>query len=117
MRGVTAGEDQAQPVLRHDVLLVGDELEMARDLVLLLDETRTPPQAIDPLVARRADEPRDRVRRHSFRRPLLERRRAGLLQRLLGDVEVVEEANQRRDDPPVLGAKDLLDAHGRPTGA
>ena len=54
-----------------------------------------------------------RIRRRAGHRPLLERRRERLLERLLGHVEVAEQTDQRGQDPPVLRSKDLLDAHGR----
>ena len=42
-------------------------------------------------------------------RPPLERRDVGVRDRLLGEVEVAEDADQGRDDPPVLLAEDAGD--------
>ena len=50
------------------------------------------------------------VRGHAGHRPLLERHRERVLERLLGRVHVAEQADERGQDPPVLRPKDLLDA-------
>lgn len=47
--------------------------------------------------------------RHSLHRPLLERRRERILQRLLGEIEIAEETDQRGEDAAGLGAIDRLD--------
>ena len=46
---------------------------------------------------------------HAVARPLLDRGREGVVQRLLGQVEVAEEADQRGEDAARLGAVDGLD--------
>ena len=113
-RRVAAREDQAEPVLRHRrILLLGRQLEMPRDLLLLLREPRAPADPVDRLVPRGGDQPARRIRRRAGHRPLLDRDRERLLERLLGHVEIAQEADQRGQDSPVLRPKDLLDAHGR----
>ena len=117
-RGMAAREDQAEPVLGHGRLLVTSQqrsrqLDVPRDLFLLLLEPGTPAQPVDRLVPSGGDQPAHRIRRGTGRRPLPQPRRECLLERLLGHVDVAEQAYQRGQDPTVLRAKDLLDAHGR----
>src|SRR5207244_12048627 len=76
-------------------------------------EAGAPAEPVDRLVARGPDQPGYGIVRHAGRGPLLERHLERLLQRLLGHVEIAEHANQRGQDPSVLGAKDLLDVHAR----
>jgi hypothetical protein len=67
-------------------------------------------QAVDRPVARDADDPGARVVRHPVARPALQRSNEGLLDRLLGQVEVAEDADQRRDRPPRLSPEQAVDA-------
>src|SRR5438552_19003499 len=69
-----------------------------------------PAQAVDRLVAADIDQPGTRVRRDAVRRPLLHRRSKGILQALLGELEIANEADQRREDATRLVAEDRLDA-------
>ena len=46
---------------------------------------------------------------HAIARPLLERRGEGVVQRLLGEIEVAEQADQGREDAARLGAVDSVD--------
>src|SRR6266571_1569593 len=66
-------------------------------------------QPVDRLESASGDEPRARIRRHAFDRPALHRRRKRILQRLLGEVEVAEEADQGGQDAAGFGAVDRLD--------
>ena len=71
-------------------------------------EARAPADAVDGLEAAGRHEPGARIRRHAVARPLLERRPESVVQRLLGEVEVAEQADQRREDAPRFGAIDGL---------
>ena len=64
---------------------------------------------VDRLEAAGRDEPRARIVGHAVARPLLDRRREGVVQRLLGEVEVAEQADQRGEDAARLGAVDGVD--------
>ena len=82
----------------------------------LRDQPRVPAQAVDRLVPRGGDQPAHWIRGRAGHGPLHHCRRDRLLERLLCHVEVAEEADQGGQDPPMFGAKDLLDAHGRLMG-
>src|SRR5205085_822576 len=66
------------------------------------------PDPVQGSVARRRDEPRGGVRRHSVAPPPFRGDREGLLRGFLGDVEVAEEADQRREDAPPLLAEGVF---------
>jgi hypothetical protein len=68
-----------------------------------------PPDAIDRGVARGRDEPRARVGRDAVARPAGRGGGEGLLRRLLGEVEVAEEADQGRQDATPFVVEDLLE--------
>jgi hypothetical protein len=109
---VAAGEDQSQPIVRNGalvdfVLLAGghERLELA-DLVL---EPPRPPDPVDRLVPGGGRDPRPRVGRDAARRPDLERDDEGVLHGLLGEVEVAEHADERRDRPPRFLAEQAID--------
>ena len=75
-----------------------------------LDERRVEPgapaHAVDRLEAPGRDEPRARIRGHAVARPALDGRGERVVQRLLGEVEVAEQADQRGEDAARLGAVD-----------
>ena len=102
--GMTAREDQPQPVIL-DALIVPHGslrdvgLEPLGDPRQRLVESRPPAHAIDGLETPRRHQPRPRVRRHAVPWPLLHGRSKGILQRLLGQVEVAEQADQGGEDP------------------
>jgi hypothetical protein len=108
---VAAGEDQPQLVVL-DTLIgllcrvsgVGDEL---------LDETRlrpieagAPPHSVDGLEAAGRHEPRPRIGRHAFPRPLFHCRGKGIVQCLLGNLEVAEQPDQGGENATRVGAVD-----------
>ena len=114
-RRMAAREDQAEPVLRHGRVLL--RRPRARDAA------RSPPASGRGACAGAAGRSPCAARSETSqvtgfggagRRPLLERRRERLLERLLGHVDVAEQPDQGGEDSPVLRAKDLLDAHGHP---
>jgi hypothetical protein len=112
---VADGEDQPQP-------LVGDRAHERLVLVLAaqrpqLGLQRDPPAgpaalAPDPVdrpVARRGDDPRRRVRGRAVARPALQRDQERVLDRLLGAIEVAEDAREQRDRLPRLAPEQAVD--------
>jgi hypothetical protein len=61
------------------------------------------------MVARGRRQPCAGVARQPICRPALRGRRERLLRGFLGEIEVAEEADQRREDTAPLLAKDLLE--------
>jgi hypothetical protein len=61
------------------------------------------------VVARSRRQPRARVARQPIAAPALCGRRERLLGGFLGEIEVAEEADQRREDASPLLAEDLLE--------
>ena len=109
-RGVAAGEDQLQPLVRerllvHLVLHGLGHLEQAR----LLGERALATQAVDRAVAGRDRQPRARIGRRAVARPALGGSRERLLRGFLGEIEVAEEADQAREHTAPLVAEDLLE--------
>ena len=118
-RRVTAGEDQAQPVIGdlHLVLrrarLQGPQLAFEGRLpdqgLGLLGQPPPASQSIDGAVPRRGRDPRARVGRDATLRPCLERADERVLDGLLGKVEVARHPDQRRDRPALLLAEQAID--------
>ena len=69
---------------------------------------RAPPDRVDGLETSRGHEPRSGIGRHAVARPLLERGPERVVQRLLGAIEVAEQADQRGQDAARLGAVDRV---------
>src|SRR5262249_46224120 len=107
-RRVTASEDESQPLVGNDVLLVVRVYRLLEQLHLARERALTA-HAVDRRVASGRDDPAGRVPRLALDRPALERTRVGVLQRVLGELEVAEDANQRCEDSSVLLAKDGFD--------
>jgi hypothetical protein len=110
---VAAGEDQAQAVVGHGALLgrlvAGVQ---QRGLGVPVGAGRLPPEAVDRPVAGGGDDPSRRARRQPAGRPPLERRGERVLDRLLGDLDVTEDADQDGHRAAVLLAEDTLDLRG-----
>ena len=70
------------------------------------------PQAVDGAVAGGGDDPSGRARRDPAVRPAPEGLDEGVLDRLLGDVDVTESADQDSNRPPVFLTEDSLDVCG-----
>src|SRR4029078_5295924 len=77
-------------------------------LGLVAQDTR-PAQPVDGPVARGRRDPRARVRRDAALGARLESDDERVLDRLLGEVEVAEHADERRDRPTLLRTEDLID--------
>jgi hypothetical protein len=106
-RRMAAREEHPQPVVDHglgswiadDVRDVGRRLiEAGRELAQRGVEAGTPPQAVDRPKATGRDQPRPRAGRDAGARPCLGRGDEGILEGLLGEVEVPEEPDERRED-------------------
>ena len=81
----------------------------AREELVLLGAEPLAAQTVDRLVAGDPRDPRPGVVRNALPRPALERDDEGFLNRLLGEVEVAEDADQRRDRPPRLAPEQAVD--------
>ena len=113
---VTAREDQPEPLVGDLRLvdsvgdhLLGPLLEVARPGRLGRPPRPLAAQAVDRPVARGREDPGQRRVRRPVARPAGERDRVGVLQRVLGAVDVAEGARQDRQRPPVLLADDAGD--------
>ncbi len=104
---VAAGEDQTQPVV-GDVVVLGFD-HVLRDIELAGSLAPGLPKAIDGLEPAGRDQPRAGVRGCPLDRPALHRRRERILKRLLGEIEVAEQADQGREDAAGLRAINRLD--------
>ena len=115
-RRMAAGEDQAQPVIGHSLLLrrsvvrrVGTVQVMCLRVPLVTD--RLAAQPVDGPVAGGRDDPRAGIGRLALRRPPGDRHGERVLDRFLSGVDVAEEADQGSDAAAVLPAEDSLDSH------
>src|SRR6266513_724032 len=110
---MAAGEDQPQPIvgngaLGHLLVLVGGG-HQGLELAHLVLEAAGPANAVDRLVPRGRRYPAARIRRHAALGPDLERDEERVLYRLLGEVEVAEDPDERSDRPPRLLAEQAID--------
>jgi hypothetical protein len=125
---MAAREDQSQSIVgdRHVGVaptgLVGldaGELRLdrsvPREFLRLVPQSSATAQPVDGPIARRRRDPRARVVRDTADRPGLERRDERLLDGLLGQVEVAEDTDERRDGSPRLVSEQAIDdlARGR----
>jgi hypothetical protein len=101
---VAAGEDQLESLVGNGSLLVlrdpfgaGEQLGLALERPLAAD-------AVDRPVAGGRDDPRTRVRRDAVARPAFRGAYEGVLDRVLGEVEVAENAAEDRDRAGALVA-------------
>ena len=106
-RGVTAGEDQPQPLI-PDTTVVTRRLvcrRQHRDLLQLGGPGRSAAQLVERTVTRRRGEPRAGVAGNAVAGPGLQRPRDGVLRALLGEVPVTRGRDEGRDDPAPFLAK------------
>jgi hypothetical protein len=117
---VTAREDQSQSIVRDRHLGIGrtDRLECRQlrldrgvpgELLGLVTQPATPAQAVDRPVPGGRRDPRAGIGGDAPVGPDLEGRDEGVLDRLLGEVEVAEDADQGRDRPSLLLAEQAVD--------
>jgi hypothetical protein len=122
-RRMAAREEQPQPVVgeRRVHWVVRDSGHQPLQLAQLVLVAALASEAVDGAVARRAHDPGAGVVRRPVPRPALERGHEGLLNHLLGEVEVAEDADQGRDRPPRLlpeqAVGDLCGTPYRPASA
>ena len=123
-RRVTAGEDQAQPIVVHGVVLPTGGLdrlvagmEQGR-LRVPVGARRLAAEAIDGAVAGGGDDPPRRAGRQPRLRPARGRRRERVLDGVLGHADVAEDAGQHGHRAAVLLAEHPFDVpRGRWIGA
>jgi hypothetical protein len=66
------------------------------------------PERVDRLEATGGHQPRSRVSRNSCVRPVLHRRSKCIMHRLLGQIEIAEETDERRENAARIGAIDRI---------
>jgi hypothetical protein len=115
---MAAGEDEPQSVIDAvrcgHLILLGParrrvDLRLPAELRGLVGE---PPVAADPVdrpIASRGRDPRPRVPRHALCRPHFERPGEGVLNGLLGEIEVTQHPDEGRDRPPRFLAEQAVD--------
>src|SRR5271170_8047357 len=115
---MTAGEDQPQALVGEHAFLSRSFgvrallLEHPDQLLATFAETRLTSNAVDRFVTRRADDPGSRILRYALAPPLLHGGRERLLRRILGEVEVADKMNERRNNPPEFFAVKLFQYGG-----
>ena len=118
-RRMATREDEAESIIgdghvvlwwpRVDRAQVRFDRGVAREHLGLLGQSFPTTDAIDRPVPRRRRDPRSWVVRHATLRPGFERRDERVLDGFLGEVEVAQHADQRRDGAALLLAKDAID--------
>ena len=110
-RRVAAREHEREPVVRdrRHVVLLGAQLLQSRQQLRLAGERALAPDAVDRTVAGGGDDPGGGIPRGALAGPAFECGRERVLHRVLGELEVAEDANQDRDGPAPLLAEDRLD--------
>jgi len=96
-RRVAAGEHQLEPLVGDRRLLVLGELRRTREQLRLPRQRPVAPDPVDRAVAGGGDDPGAGIRGHAVPRPALRRPDERLLHRVLGEVEVAEDAAEDRD--------------------
>src|SRR3954454_17045161 len=110
-RRVAAGEDQLEPLVGNHSLLVLRELLGPREQLRLAGQRLLAADPVDRRVPGRGHDPGARVAGSSVAWPPLRRPDEGVLHRVLGEVEVTEDAAEDRDRAGRLvavGAGELL---------
>ena len=111
---MAAGEDQPQHVVveRGVTDLVGGRCvkqQFVREFALLAAKRDLPANPVDRLVAPHIDQPCPRIGRRIGLGPALQRHRDRILQRVLGKIEIADEADQRGQHASRLVAEYLFD--------
>ena len=102
---MSPGTRPAAPRTLPPLLLAGN-LVQTREELGLAREHPVAPDPVDRPVPRGRHEPRRRVARHSVARPSLESRRHGVLESVLGKLEIAEDRHQRGEDAATFLAED-----------
>src|SRR6202166_309642 len=107
---MTAGKDQAQPIILNAVLFIGPfrrtplRFEISHELVLGRIKSCPSTQSINRFESGRRNQPWSRVLGYSTRRPQAQRSRKGLVHRLLGKIKITEQADKSCQDPSRIHA-------------
>src|SRR5580693_8376392 len=114
---MTAGKDQAEPVVFKVVILkavvfvlIGPSgrtrlrFEMSPELVLRRIKSCPSTQSINGFESGRRNQPWSRVAGYSTSRPQAQRSRKGFVHRLLGKIKITEQADQSCQDSPRIYA-------------
>src|SRR5207245_1198409 len=111
---MTAREDQAEAIVLDAVArlqllrVVRGCVEPPGELSDRRVEPRPPAHGIDRLEAAGRYQPRARAPRDTVAWPALHRRRERVMQRLLGQVKIAEQADQRGEDAARVGTVDAV---------
>src|SRR5947209_15526626 len=110
---MAASEDEAQPVVlntfmvpRRRVSAIGGE--SCLNIVWQRFKSSTPADCVDRLEAAGRYKPSPRIGGHTIARPLLQSCIERIVQRLLGDIEVAEEAGSRGEARASLRTVDAV---------
>src|SRR5271168_1233721 len=101
---MTAGKDQAQPIILKAGLFLGSlrctplRFEMSHELVLRRIKSCPSTQSINGFESGRGNQPWSRVAGYSTPRPQAQRSRKGFVHRLLGKIKITEQADQGCQD-------------------
>src|SRR6266404_7604249 len=101
---MTAGKNQAQPIILKVVLLIPPfprtrlRFEISHELVLRRIKSCPSAQSINGFESGRRNQPWSRVAGYSTPRPQAQRRRKGFVHRLLGKIKITEQADQSCQD-------------------
>ncbi len=116
---MAASEDQPQHVVIEHRIVAGfasvgrGEFDFAQQLLLLAAKRDLAADAVDRLVAPDIDQPCARIGGRLPGRPVLECDRERILQGVLGEIEIADQADQRRQRATRLVAKYGFDVAGR----
>ncbi len=88
------------------------EQDLMRQLLLLAANGDGASHAVDRLVAPDIDQPGPRIGGDLADRPALQRHLEGILQGVLGQIEIADETDQRRERSARLVAEDFFDLAG-----
>ena len=112
---MAAREDQAETIVFYRISLIEIGRGDHRSIKLIGGrgqrgiEARGLAQTINGFEAPGGDQPRARILRHAVARPGIERGDKGVMQRLLGEIEIAEKADECGEHAARIGAIDRVD--------
>ena len=101
---MTAGKNQAQPVILKAVVFIGPfrrtrlQFEISHEFVLRRIKSRPSPQSINGFESGRRNQPRSRVAGYSTCGPRAQCSRKSFVHRLLGKIKITEQTDQSCQD-------------------
>src|SRR5439155_25800020 len=109
---MAAGEDQAESLVRHRLVTVVQALQLGELLeqLRLARERSLPSDPVDRAVSRGRDQPGAGILRRAVAGPALQGGRDRVLEGVLRELEVAEDADQGGEDAAPLLAEDGFDA-------